>query len=223
LRVISKILYILLCLSIIIANSRCTSDEPENEPEETPDTTAENLTDTTPVLCLPYINESDITYIQPFGVLIDFGDNDMRPHAAVDFGCNDGVEFKASESGTLGSIWLEYSHSYQFNIIINDKYIVHYCIEPVNISSLTDKEKLAAIYFSPGDSVKKEQIVCKMVGGPGHLDWGLIKDNERVCPACYLPDEEYASVNALFKSLPGSYEGYGNLCPDNSYHTNPRQ
>jgi len=109
------------------------------------------------------------------------------------------------------------------DIIVNDKYVVHYCMEPVNISSLSDEEKLAAIYYSPGDSVKKGQIVCKMIGGPGHLDWGLIKDNERICPACYLPDTEYDSINTFFKSLPGSYEGYENLCPDNSYHTNPRQ
>ncbi len=216
------ILYIILFLAIII-NSRCTKNQHENEPEGPADTNSENLIPSAPVLCVPYINESDVTYIQPFGVLIDFGDGDMRPHAAVDFGCNDGVEFKASESGTLGNIWLEYPHSYQFNIIINDKYIVHYCMEPVNISSLSDEQKLDAIYFSPGDSVEKGQKVCKMVGGPGHLDWGLIKDDVRICPACYLTDAEYTGVNTLFKSLPGSFEGYENLCPDNSYHTNPRQ
>lgn len=75
-------------------------------------------------------------------------------------------------------------------------------MEPINISSLSDKENLAAIYFSPGDSVKKGQLVCKMVGGGGHLDWGLIKDGERICPACFLSDLEYIEVNALFKKLP---------------------
>ncbi len=221
-KVLNKILYIILFLVIII-NNRCTKNQHENDIEEPADTTSENLSDTTLILCLPYINESDISYIQPFGVLLHFGENNIRPHAAVDFGCDDGVEFKASESGILGNIWLEYSNSYQFSIIINDKYIVHYCMEPVNISSLSDEQKLEAIYFSPGDSVEKGQVVCKMAGGPGHLDWGLIKDNERICPACHLPDAEYSGVNTLFKSLPGSYEGYENLCPDNSYHTNPRQ
>jgi hypothetical protein len=221
-KVPSQILFILF-FCLIIIHSRCTKNHKENETQGPADTTSENLNGSPPILCVPYINESDITYIEPFGVLLDFGDGDMRPHAAVDFGCNDGVEFKASESGTLGNIWLEYTHSYQFNIIINEKYIVHYCMEPVKISSLSDEEKLNAIYFSPGDSIEKGQPICKMVGGPGHLDWGLIKDNERICPACYLPDDEYELVNALFKNLPGSYEGYENLCPDNGYHTNPRK
>jgi hypothetical protein len=96
-------------------------------------------------------------------------------------------------------------------------------MEPVNIASLTDDEKVAAIYFSPGDQIEKDQVVCKMIGGGGHLDWGLIIDGERVCPACNLPDDEYAKINTLFKTLSMNFEGYDNLCPDNSYHTNPRQ
>jgi hypothetical protein len=172
-------------------------------------------------LSAPFIDASDLTYIQPFGVPLDFGDTIM-PHAAVDFGCADQTEFKASASGILGNIWLEYEHSYQFNIIVDDRHIVHYCMEPGHIELLSDEDKLAAIYFSPGQPIEKDQKVCKMVGGDGHLDWGLIIDDERVCPACYLSDEEYASVNALFKNLPGQYEGYDNLCPDNGYHTNPR-
>ena len=184
-----------------------------------------NTTDeeiTPPDLDVPYIKESDVTYIQPFGVPLDFGGGDIRPHVAIDFGCEDGVEFLASASGTLGTIWLNYPHSYQFNIVINDKYIVHYCMEPINIKSLTDEEKMAAIYFRPGEHIEKGQKICKMAGGPGHLDWGFIVDNERVCPACHLSDEVYTKLNNLFKSLPGSYEGYDNLCPNNYYHTNPR-
>jgi hypothetical protein len=96
-------------------------------------------------------------------------------------------------------------------------------MEPVNISSLSDEDKLDAIYFSQGDSIKEGQKICKMVGGEGHLDWGLIRDDERVCPACHLSDTDYINVNTLFKKLPRSFEGYDNLCPDNSYHTNPRQ
>ena len=117
-KVLNKILYIILFLVIVI-NNRCIKNQHENDTEEPADTTSENLTDSLPVLCLPYISESDVTYIQPFGVPLHFGENDIRPHAAVDFGCNDGVEFKASESGILGNIWLEYSHSYQFNIIVD--------------------------------------------------------------------------------------------------------
>jgi hypothetical protein len=222
-KALSKILSTILFLSLIIISNRCTKNHQEDETQDPADTTSENLNDSPPALCVPYFNESDITYIQPFGVPLDFGNGDIRPHAAVDFGCNDGVEFKASESGTLGNIWLNYPHSYQFNIIVNEKYIVHYCMEPGNISSLSDEEKLDAIYFSPGDPIEKGQPICKMVGGPGHLDWGLIKDDERICPACYLPDDEYELVNALFKKLPGSYEGYESLCPDNGYHTNPRK
>ncbi|MFO7890884.1 MAG: hypothetical protein R6V04_11155 [bacterium] len=96
-------------------------------------------------------------------------------------------------------------------------------MEPGNIGSLTDEDKLAAIYFSPGDHIEKGQKVCIMDGGAGHLDWGLIIDNERICPACYLSDEEYTRANDLFKNLPGTYEGYDNLCPDNECHSNPRQ
>jgi len=174
-----------------------------------------------PALSVPYSNDADITYMQPFGVPLDF-DGEIRPHAAVDFGCQDSTEFLASVSGTLGNVWLEYTHSYQFNIVVDDKYIVHYCMEPVDIDLLSDEDKLAAVYFSPGDYIEKGQKVCKMVGGGGHLDWGLIIDDERVCPACYLSVEDYAKANTLFKSLPGSYEGYDNLCPDNGFHTNPR-
>ena len=211
------ILIITFLFCFILLNTRCTEDT-KQDPEEEEEESADEI----PVLTVPYIDESDVTYIQPFGVPLDFGDNDIRPHAAVDFGCDDGVEFKASASGVLGNIWLNYPHSYQFNIEINDQYIVHYCMEPVNISLLNDAEKLDAIYFSPGDSIEKGQTICKMVGGPGHLDWGLIKDDERICPACYLPDSEYVRINALFKKLPGTFEGYENLCPDNGYHSNPR-
>ncbi len=209
------ILNIVFALCILQFSTGCREDKNPG-PEE------EKTADSVPVLTVPYIDESDVTYIQPFGVPIDFGDNDIRPHAAIDFGCDDGVEFKASASGVLGNIWLDYPHSYQFNIQFNNQYIVHYCMEPVNISLLSDAEKLDAIYFSPGDSVKKGQILCKMVGGPGHLDWGLIKNDERICPVCYLPDSEYVRINALFRKLPGTFEGYENLCPDNGYHTNPR-
>jgi hypothetical protein len=208
---------------LIIINSGCSENSTENPPEGPGDTTSNEPTDIPFVLSIPYIDESDVTYIQPFGVPLDFGDGDIRPHAAIDFGCNDSVEFKASASGILGDIWLNYPHSYQFNIVINDKYIVHYCIEPVNISSLSDEDKLDAIYFSPGDSIKEGQKICEMVGGEGHLDWGLIRDDERVCPVCHLSDTDYINVNTLFKKLPRSFEGYDNLCPDNSYHTNPRQ
>ena len=75
------------------------------------DTTQKEPTDTPPSLIVPYINTSDVTYIQPFGVPLDFGGGDIRPHAAVDFGCDDGVEFIASASGILGNIWLNYPHS----------------------------------------------------------------------------------------------------------------
>jgi hypothetical protein len=173
-------------------------------------------------LGIPYIKESDVSYIQPFGVPLDFGGGDIRPHEAIDLGCDDGVEFIASATGTLGNIWLNYPHSYQFNIVINENYIIHYCIEPINIESLSDEEKLAAIYFQPGDFIEKGQKIAKMVGGGGHLDWGLIVNDERVCPACHLSDEVYTNLNDLFQSLPGSYDGYESLCPNNSYHTNPR-
>jgi hypothetical protein len=185
---------------------------------------AEDTAGTAPLdLIVPYISDSDVTYIQPFGVPLDFGGGDIRPHAAIDFGCDNEVEFVASASGTLGNIWLEYTHSYQFNIVIDEKHIVHYCMEPIHIDTLSDQEKLDAIYFSPGESIQKGQKICKMVGGPGHMDWGLIIDNERVCPACHLPDEEYAKINTLFKSFPGVFPGYDNLCPVNDYHSNPRE
>jgi hypothetical protein len=201
-----------LCFISIIRCCKNPADTASTEPENTP-----------PVLIVPYKSASDVTYIQPFGVPLDFGGGDIRPHEAVDFGCSDGIEFVASASGTLGNIWLNYPHSYQFNVVIDDEHIVHYCMEPVNIASLSDEDKLAAIYFSPGDPIEKGQKVCKMVGGGGHLDWGLIIDGKRVCPACHLSDEEYLKINSLFKILPGTYEGYDNLCPNNSYHTNPRQ
>ena len=214
--------YIALVFCLIIIGIGCTDDITDDSTEEPEDTLSDDQEDITPILGIPYINEHDITYIQPFGVPLDFGNGDIRPHAAVDFGCNDSVEFFASATGILGNIWLNYEHSYQFNIVINDKYIVHYCMEPVNISSLSDEDKLAAIYFSPGDSVEEGQKICMMVGGGGHLDWGLIKDGERICPACYLSDTDYFHVNTLYRNLPVSFEGYDNLCPDNSYHTNPR-
>ena len=207
--------YIVFAVCLILITSGCkkkpTQSEPVSNDGESPP----------PVLILPYIHDADITYMQPFGVPLDF-DGEIRPHAAVDFGCPDSTEFIASVSGTLGNIWLEYAHSYQFNIVVDDKNVVHYCIEPSNIHLLSDAEKLAAVYFSPGDTIEKGEKVCMMVGGGGHLDWGLIIDNERVCPACYLSDDDYAKANTLFKALPGSYEGYENLCPDNGYHTNPR-
>lgn len=215
------ILIITISFCFMLLNAGCTEDT-KPEPEKEKEKEEEKTSDTIPILTVPYINESDVTYIQPFGVPLDFGNNDIRPHAAIDFGCDDGIEFKASASGILGNIWLNYPHSYQFNIVIDDQYIVHYCMEPGNISVLNDAEKLEAIYFSPGDTILRGQKVCIMAGGPGHLDWGLIKDNERICPACCLPDSEYVSMNTLFKKLPGTFEGYENLCPDNGYHTNPR-
>ena len=178
---------------------------------------------TAPSLIVPFINDYDITYIQPFGVPLDFGEGDIRPHEAVDFGCREGVEFKASASGKLGNIWLNYPHSYQFNIVVNNKYIVHYCMEPIHISSLSEEDKLNAVYFSPGDQIEKGEKVCIMVGGRGHLDWGLITDNQRICPACHLTDEEYARANELFKQLPSTYEGYPDLCPENEHHSNPSE
>ena len=114
------ILIITFLFCFILLNTRCTEDT-KQDPEEEEEESADEI----PVLTVPYIDESDVTYIQPYGVPLDFGDNDIRPHAAVDFGCNDGVEFKASASGVLGNIWLEYPHSYQFNIEINDQYIVN--------------------------------------------------------------------------------------------------
>jgi len=203
-----------ICLIMITGRCKKKTTQPETD--------SNNNGETAPLtLILPYIHDTDVTYMQPFGVPLDF-DGEIRPHAAVDFGCPDSTEFVASASGTLGSIWLEYTHSYQFNIIVDDNHVVHYCVEPVNIDLLSDADKLAAIYFSPGDTIEKGEKVCIMAGGGGHLDWGLIIDNERVCPACYLSDDDYAKANTLFKSLPRSYEGYDNLCPDNEYHTNPR-
>jgi len=206
LKSITVLLSSLMILSIYCKNPSETSDSDNS----------------VPILIVPFINDNDITYIQPFGIPLDFGEGDIRPHAAVDFGCGDGVEFIASASGTLGDIWLNYPHSYQFNIVINDKYTIHYCIEPINISSLSDKDKLNAIYFEPDDHIEKGEKICIMAGGGGHLDWGFMIDGERVCPACHLSDEEYNRANELYKSFPGTFEGYVNLCPDNEYHTNPR-
>lgn len=211
-----RTIYLVFAVLLMVINLGC-----QKPSESLTETQTEIPESTTVVLSVPYIHEADVTYIQPFGVPLDFGD-EIRPHAAVDFGCPDQTEFKASASGVLGNIWLNYPHSYQFNIVIDDRTIVHYCMEPGRIELLDDDDKLAAIYFSPGEPIEKDQKVCKMVGGDGHLDWGLIVDNERVCPACCLSDAAYDSVNALFKSLPGQYEGYDNLCPDNVYHTNPR-
>ncbi|MFO7890885.1 MAG: hypothetical protein R6V04_11160 [bacterium] len=108
------LLYAVLSLCLIIVSS-C---------KKNPSDTYES-NNTTPSFIVPFINDSDVTYIQPFGVPLDFGEGNIRPHAAVDFGCEDGVEFIASASGTLGDIWLNYPHSYQFNIVINDKYTLY--------------------------------------------------------------------------------------------------
>lgn len=78
-------------------------------------------------LIVPFINDFKITYIQPFGISLDFGEEDIRPHEAVNFGCQERVQFRVSASGKLGNIWLDYPHSYQFNIVVNDKYIEYFC------------------------------------------------------------------------------------------------
>ncbi len=212
----------LLFLVFLAAGAMGCSLEELLQPDDSSQESSQDQPVEPPQLIVPYLDSAQVTYIQPFGVPLDFGGGDIRPHAAVDFGCPDSVEFRASASGILGDIWLNYPHSYQFNIVVNDSYVVHYCMEPVNIADLTDQEKMDAIYFAPGDSVHQGESICIMAGGGGHLDWGLIRGNERICPACYLTDEQYTEVNAIFHSRHVTFEGYNNLCPDNQYHENPR-
>jgi hypothetical protein len=172
-----KIICTTLAVCLIVFLGGC-----QQSTESSPESQNGVQESTPPVLSLPYMDDADVTYIQPFGIPLDFGDT-IRPHAAVDFGCPDQTEFKASASGVLGNIWLNYPHLYQFNIVVDDQTVIHYCMEPGHIELLDDADKLAAIYFAPGEPIKKNKKVCQMVGGDGHLDWGLIVDNERVCPA----------------------------------------
>ncbi|MEX2721386.1 MAG: M23 family metallopeptidase [Candidatus Wukongarchaeota archaeon] len=191
-------------------------DSSEKESEEDADIVP-------PVLTVPYVYEENITSVQPYGVPIKYGEGDFRPHLAVDFAGPNGTLFKASAVGVVGNLWLvEYGQTYQLNIIINEKYTLHYCFEP--FYDMTVEEKLDSIFVRAGDHVEVNQTigVLRSQGGASHLDWGLLVKNEtsnqydRVDPALYMSDQAYENANNLYHQHPAGpgLEEWPDLCPN---------
>jgi hypothetical protein len=199
-------------------------DSSEKDSDEEPDII------TPPVLTVPYLYEENITSVQPYGVLINYGDDDWRPHLAIDFAGPNGTLFKASAAGEIGTLWLvEYGQTYQLNILINEKYILHYCFEP--FYDMTEEEKLASIFVRPGDHVEVNQTigVLRSQGGAAHLDWGFIVKNEttneydRIDPGLYMSDQAYENANNLYHLHPAGpgLEEWPNLSPNRNEEQPP--
>ena len=76
---------IILTVSIVYITQSLFFESSEKDSEEEPDITP-------PLLTVPYLYEKNITSVQPYGILIKYGEDDWRPNLAIDFAGPNGTQ-----------------------------------------------------------------------------------------------------------------------------------
>jgi len=162
----------------------------------------------------PYINETDMTWLDPFSSSdncpwgrahggIDFhATGNLKPFQAVCSGLVEYVDLAQLQetSNWQVGVWLKYNHTYS----------VCYCFEPMSAVKSDGETQLANIVVSVGQIVSQGEIIGYLYDPVGqdygaHVHWGLVRDDVVwICPEPYLTSEARDSILRLIhKDHPG--------------------
>jgi hypothetical protein len=159
----------------------------------------------------PYANETDMRWAGPFS------SSDNCPwgyeHRGFDFfATGDLKPFQAVCSGVVDSVelWVNPGNSYwQVNVIIsfNPTYVVVYAFEPFSSTQSDGQIQLANILVSEGDTVSQGDIIGYLYRKHeeyAHVDFGLVKEGDRICPEPYFtPEARDSMLRLIHKEEPG--------------------
>jgi hypothetical protein len=147
-------------------------------------------------LLTPYKNEADMDpRINPFS----------SSHSGLDFWPNgEGRSFQAVSPGKVEWVKrekLDTTNNYQVNILIryNNTYHLNYVFEPMTNLESDGDIQLSLIHVKAGDTLKAGDIIGELnVKNTGsHVDFGVIKNWNRICPYPYFSEAAKASIERL--------------------------
>jgi len=127
-------------------------------------------------------------------------------HTGIDFfPLADGSPFQAVAAGRVEQVQLiqnSGSGNWQVNVSVrfNDAYVVFYVFEPMSALEADGEAQLAEVLVSAGDVVAPGDTLATLhSAAPGaHLDLGLLKDHQRICPEPYFTQ---AAKDAILQLL----------------------
>ncbi|MCS7151083.1 MAG: M23 family metallopeptidase [Endomicrobia bacterium] len=130
-------------------------------------------------------------------------------HNGIDIHANAGTKFIASSPGIIISVEdtqsVTKSNKNVF-IMYNSEYILLYGFEPVKELAVAVGQNVRpgdTIGYIGGSTAKSDGI---------HLHFGLMKNNEYICPIPYLKEEVRKKFNEIYRSKPRPSNYPKNLC-----------
>jgi len=156
----------------------------------------------------PYVNETDVMWVDPFS-----SSNDCPlgfEHSGVDFFPTGNLKpFQAVCSGRVDSVelWNHRGSNWQVkvNIRFNSVYSVHYGFEPFGDNQSDGQTQFDNILVSEGETVSQGDIIGYLYTAPdpqnAHVDFGLVKHGDRICPEPYFTPEARDSILRLLHEV----------------------
>ena len=171
-------------------------------------------------------SDADIVMITPFCDTNDvasvneaFSSTAAAPwgfaHSGIDFFPTTSLKpFRAVAAGTVREFRLwQNGTNWQVNVGIefNGTYTVGYSFEPFSGVRADGETQLANMRVTMGQKVQQGDTIgyLYVAGGAAHVDFGLIKNNERICPEPYFaPQSREAVLVVIRKTFPGAQMCY---------------
>ena len=150
-------------------------------------------------LSTPYVNESDIAFINEAFSLHDNAPWGFK-HVGIDFFPAESLKaFRTSCAGKVDKVELwKNGEKWQVNIIIscNAEFILLYSFEPFTQDEKTGQDQLAQISIKEGVSVEKNEKIGNLIitANGGHVHFSLKQNNEFICPKAYFTEAAYQSI-----------------------------
>jgi len=170
--------------------------------------------DTDIVMITPFCDTSDVASVNEA-----FSSTSSAPwgfaHPGIDFFPTQNLKpFRAVAAGTVDEFRLwQNGTNWQVNVGIryNGTYTVGYSFEPFSAVGADGQSQLANMRVTSGQQIAQGDTIgyLYVVGGAAHVDFGLIKNNQRICPEAYFtPEARQAVLTVIRKTWPGAQMCY---------------
>jgi murein DD-endopeptidase MepM/ murein hydrolase activator NlpD len=195
-----------LLLLLSSSCSKSTSSPPTAPASSRPDADV--------VMITPFCDTSDVASVNEA-----FSSTSNAPwgfaHSGIDFFPTQNLRpFRSAAAGTVREFRLwQNGQNWQVNVGIqyNATYTVQYSFEPFSSVEADGQTQLANMRVTAGEKVARGDTIgyLYVAGGAAHVDFGLGKNNQRICPEPYFTPEARQAVLAVTrKTYPGAQMCY---------------
>jgi hypothetical protein len=161
------------------------------------------------VMITPFFDASDVGSVNEA-----FSSTSSAPwgfaHSGIDFFPTETLKpFRSAAAGTVKEyrLW-QNGQNWQVSVGIqyNATYTVNYGFEPFSAVEADGQKQLANMRVTSGQKVAQGDTIgyLYVAAGAAHVDFGLIKENQRICPEPYFTP---AARQAVLTTIQGTYPG----------------